>query len=738
MYGFLLAITGDGFSPREIEYYSDIIKKELSLIEGVSRVDLWGVQPQTIYVDFSEQKLNELGVSATTLVETLQKQNMVVDSGKFDVETGRFRIAPTGEFKHPEDIGQLTLRPSPSDTISTLISPSGHFQGPSDTPSSEGGSAGGAEFLQLQDFATVSRGYRDPPITMMRYNGEPSIAIQIAGADDANIVTVGRQIDQRLKELEAMLPVGIELHKVAWQSDLVDESIQSFLVNLLEAVVIVLAVLIIPSGFRMGFIIGFDLIITILATFIFLAIRDIPLQRMSLGALIIAMGMMVDNSIVVSDGIAVKIRQGMDRVQAAVEATTSSAYPLFAATLVAVMAFYPIYASTAGAGEYCNTLFSVVAVALIISWVVAMFITPVQCLDLLPIVEKTLGQETRDDEFDTPFYRRFRGILTRLIKMRYLAIVVLSVTLVISIFCFAFVEQMFFPDSSRPQMMIDYWAPEGTRIQDVAADVQQLEEAFLASPLTDSVSTFIGAGPPRFYLPVDSEGPTQNYAQMIVNFPDYRNVDRFIEEFGPWAKKHFPQAMLRFRKYAVGTSDTWKFEARFSGPAFAGLGTLRDLGNQAKAIAEASPYGTDWRTDMQNRTLKMVPIYDQKRARLAGLTREDVARTTKRGYDGIQMGLYREKDKLLPIVARNIEAERRQFSNRIDVLQVQQMLSPKTVPLGQAVSDIKLQWEDPIIVRWNRRRAITVQGTPVPGVTFPTLKGDVNDKINEIKRPARV
>ncbi|MFQ5728753.1 MAG: efflux RND transporter permease subunit [Waddliaceae bacterium] len=732
VYGFLLAITGDGFSPREIEYYADALKKELSLIKGVSRVELWGAQPQVVYVDVSEQKLKELGVSGTTIIDTLSKQNMVVDSGGTDVDTTRFRISPTGEFARPEDIGELTLRPSSLDVISQLVSPTGHLS----TAQAETGSSGGSDFLKLKDLATIRRGYKEPPITMMRYDGKPALAIQIAGADDANIVEVGRRIDKRLKELTALLPVGVEYHKVAWQSDLVDESIQSFLINLVQAILIVLAVLIIPSGFRMGFIIGFDLIITILATFIFLSIEGIPLQRMSLGALIIAMGMMVDNAIVVSDNIAVKLRQGMDRTQAAIESVTSSAYPLFAATMVAVMAFYPIYASTAGAGEYCNTLFSVVAASLTISWLVAMFVTPVQCLDLLPDPEPSQGKGEKKDEFDTPFFNRFRKLLSRLIRVRFLTIGVMGGMLFISVFCFGFVKQMFFPDSSRPQMMIDYWAPQGTRVQAVSEDVKKLEETFLASPLTESITTFIGAGPPRFYLPVDSEAPNQNYAQMIINFPNYRNVDPFIEKFGPWAKKHFPQALLRFRKYAVGTSNTWKFEARFSGPATADLETLRKLGNEAQGIAMSSPYGTDWRTDMLNRTMKMVPVFDQKRARLSSLTRDDLARTTRRGYDGVQVGLYRERDKLLPIVVRSVKEERAQFPNRLDVLQVQPLFTTQTIPLAQAISDIRLQWEDPIIVRFNRRCSVTVQGSPIPGQTFPTLKASVNDQINDIKLPS--
>ncbi len=721
VYGFLLALTGDGFSYREMEFYADALKKELSLIKGVTRVDLWGVQPQVVYVDVSEQKINELGISAATVIDTLSKQNMVVDAGGTETGDTRFRIAPTGEFSTPEEIGELTLRPSTLDRVNQLIDRSIEKKSQS------------TDFLRLKDVATVRRAYLEPPLTLMRYNSEPSLAIQIAGSDESNIVEVGRLIDKRIQELTAMLPIGIETHKIAWQSDVVDESVNAFIINLIQAIIIVLAVLIIPSGLRMGFIIGFDLIITILGTFIFMSIQDIPLQRMSLGALIIAMGMMVDNAIVVSDSIAVKLRQGVDRVQAAVESAASSAYSLFAATLVAVMAFYPIAASTAGAGEYTQTLFSVVAAALILSWIVAMMITPLQCIDLLPEPDLSKKQE---DEFDKPFYRSFRKILKTLIKMRVLTMLVMGGILFVSIFSFGFVKQMFFPDSSRPQMMIDYWAPEGTRVQEVSEQVQRLEKYLAEDPTVQSISSFVGAGPPRFYLPVDPQGLAPNYAQLIVNFETYQQVDPFIAEFQPWANEHFPNALMRFRKYGVGPADTWKFEARVSGPADADLSELRKIGSDILAITETSPYGHDWRTDMQNEVLKLVPVFDQKRARLSNIDREDLARATRRGFDGSSVGIYRERDKLLPITIRNIPAERKQFNDRIDILQASSIYSTETVPISQAISDLKLEWENPIIVRWNRRRAITVQGEPMQGQTFPTLKASVDKQIEQVKLPA--
>lgn len=737
VYGFFLALTGDGFSERELEQYADSIKKELSLVEGVTRIALWGVQPQVIYVDLSEQKLKELGVSGDTIIQQLQEQNIVVNAGSTDVNTERLRIAPTGEFTTPAEIGELKITPSSADLIDQFLAPTATFQGPSDDSLSQmeqridNISQNSSNILRLSDIATIRRGYLEPPVMMMRYNGAPAIGIAIAGADDENIVTVGERIDRQIAILTNILPVGIELNKIAWQSDVVDESVQSFLINLIEAVVIVLVVLIVPSGFKMGFIIGFDLVITILATFIFMAVQDIPLQRMSLGALIIALGMMVDNAIVVSDSIAVKLRQGMDRVEAAVEAASSSAYPLFAATVVAVMAFYPIAASTAGAGEYTQTLFTVVGVSLLLSWFIAMVVTPVQCIDMLPDPDP----DKEGGEFDSAFFRFFRSLLKKLIKVRFLTFGCLAALLVVSVYFFGFVEQMFFPDSSRPQLMIDYWTPRGTRIEDVAAAAERIQKKVQQDPNVLSVSTFVGGGPPRFYLPVDPEKPQSNYAQLIINFPDYTMIQSFIDTYKPWATEQFPSAMVRFRRYGVGPSNTWPFEARISGPASATLEELRLLGKEVLEIGRESPYGTDWRTDMLNRTLKVVPVYDQKRARLASITRRDLANAIRRGYDGVDIGLYREKDKLLPIVARNREGERVDFLDRLALMQVQPQGSINTVPAAQAVSDFKMEWEDPIIVRYNRRRSITVQGAPVAGETFPTLRKDVIKEVDALSLP---
>jgi multidrug efflux pump subunit AcrB len=300
----------------------------------------------------------------------------------------------------------------------------------------------------------------------MRYDGEPAVGISITNVTGANIVDVGKNIDARLEELIATLPIGIEVHRVHWMSDIVAGAVNSFLINFAEAVAIVLVVIAIGMGLRMSLIIGTALVTTILASFLLMAIFDIDLQRMSLGALIIALGMMVDNAIVVADGIATRVEKGMDRTQAAIEAASQPAWPLLAATIIAVMAFYPIFASTEDAGEYCRTLFTVVAIALLSSWLISMTITPLQCVDMLPAPKEGA---TGADPYAGGFFRRYRALLETAIRFRFLTIGAMVALLVVALVGFGNVKQLFFPESSMSKFMIDYWAPEGTRIQNVAA-----------------------------------------------------------------------------------------------------------------------------------------------------------------------------------------------------------------------------------------------------------------------------
>ncbi len=565
----------------------------------------------------------------------------------------------------------------------------------------------------------------------MRYNGRPAIGISITNVAGVNMVHVGRRIDQRLHELTPLLPIGIEFHRVHWQSDIVKEAVNGFLINFAEAVGIVLLVCTIAMGWRMGVIIGSSLILNILISFILMAIWNIDLQRISLGAFVIALSLMVDNCIVVADGIAVRLQKGMARKEAAIEAASQPSLLLLGATIVGVMAFYPIYASVADSGEYCGSLFTVVAIALMSSWLVSMTITPLQCMDMMPEPQK---EKADVDPYAGKFYRGFRRILEASIRRRYLTMGALGTLAVVALIGFGNVRQMFFPESSMTKFMIDYWAPEGTRIQTVTEDLRLAEQKLLADDRVTSVATFIGGGPPRFYLPVDPEHQYQSYAQLIVNVANFRDIDDLVTEWNAWFRQNFPQALVALRKYGVGPSNTWKFELRISGPALADPGTLRALAAQVTAVLDKSPLTDVARIDWRQRIKKLIPEYNQERARWAAVTREDIANTTKRAYDGRAIGLYREKDDLIPIVLRHVEEERQSVSN-IKALQVQPRGATHTVPLSQVTDDVKTVWEDPLIWRRDRRRTVTVQAYPVLGVTLPTMRDSVLAELESIELP---
>jgi multidrug efflux pump subunit AcrB len=721
VFGLVLALTGDGYSYQEMEEAAKGLRKELSLIEGVGRVELWGVQPKVIYLDSSEAQLSQLGLTDTSIISTLKNQNMVVDGGGLNIQNRRTRLTPSGEFRSPEDIADLAVRASLADEISNLMASGSDRSSFRKTD----------DLIRIRDIGTVSRGYLDPPKTLMRYNGERALGISLSNISGVNVVDVGKAVDARLGDLVENLPIGLELHRVHWMSDIVDTSVKGFFINLAMAVAIVLVVLTFAMGWRMGVIIGTDLIFTILGTLIFLAVLGIDLQRMSLGALVIALGMMVDNSIVVADGFVVRLQQGMDRKQAAIEAAGQPSIPLLGATVIAVMAFYPIFASVESAGEYCRTLFTVVGISLLFSWVVSQTMTPVKCMDMLPDPEK--GEEDADP-YDSKMFRIFRGLLDKAIRMRVLFMGCMLGLLVLAGGGFVFVEQLFFPDSSMTKIMIDYWGDQGTRIEFVSEDMKIIEEKLMADERVKAVSSFVGAGPPRFYLPVDPEGANPAYGQLVVNTTDSKGIDALIADIKPWLDESFPNALIPIRKYGVGPSNTWKFEVRISGPAIADPQVLRGLAQEGLDILRNEPIAGEMQTDWRQPVAKLVPLYNQERARWAAITREDVANTTKRAYDGRSVGLYREKDDLIPIVLR-LSEEDRENVNKLESLQVQGSMSTATIPIAQVTDGVATEWEDFFIGRRDRRRTIIIQANPILGQTNPTLVAAVQSKIEAIELP---
>ncbi len=714
VFGLLLAVTSDGYSPSELKSYADDLKRELSLVDGVARVDLWGVQQRQVFVDVRQSQLAQLGISEQTIARSLETQNAVVDAGRLYLDDSQLRIAPTGALSVVDEIGDVALQPTALDLLQ----------------SASRQSPGGAnEIIRMRDVGVIREGYQDPPSQLMYFNGRPAIGLAITNRPGANVVTVGQAVDKRLAELQIDLPIGIGVEKVNWQSDTIDQSVSGFFISLIEAIVIVLAVLTIPSGWRMGMVIGTALVLTVMATFLMMGIFGIDLQRMSLGALVIALGMMVDNAIVIADGYQVRINKGMAPRDAAIESASQPAMPLLGATIIAVMAFYPIFASEESAGEYCATLFSVVAISLLVSWILSVTVTPLQCMGML----KPQGASGADP-FDNRFFNGFRALLHTAIRFRFVSIGIAVVVLVASLASFGSVTKLFFPDAAMTKFMVDYWMPEGTRIERTSADIEKIDAHLRADPRIAEVATFVGAGPPRFYLPVEPEAANPAYGQLVVNVHDMKDIDGIIADLQPWVLENFPTALIPIRKFTVGPGDTWKFELRISGPGNADPTVLRNLGNEVLAIVRQSPYAGLMQTDWRQEVLEVRPEYNTARASWAGITREDIARTTRRTYDGLPMGLFRDGDELVPIVMRHVNDERERPGD-IDVLPVRGAASTKSVPMAQVVDGVPVAPQESVIARYDRKRTLTVQANPALGFTFPTLYADVKDKIEALALP---
>ena len=715
VFGVVLAVCGEGFSPAELKRHADELQRELLLVDDVAKVELWGVQHEVVELEISRARLADLGIPPQWIVDTLQRQNQVVDAGAVDVDRERLRLTPSGTFVAVEEIGDLVLRPPPA-PAEAAVSPAAAL--------GAGGDAS-AGLVRLRDVATIRRGYLDPPPTQMRFNGRRAIGVAVSTVSGGNVVAMGDAVAARIEELSAEFPVGLSVETVFLQGDHVREAIGGFVRSLLQSVTIVVAVLLVTMGLRSGLLIGSSLILSILGTLIVMRLMGVDLQRTSLGAFIIAMGMLVDNAIVVTEGTLIRLQRGERRFDAIVRPAVETAWPLLGATLVAIFAFLPIYLAEDDTGEYCVSLFQVVAVALTISWLLAMTQTPVFCGLFLKPNPATVGR----DPYAGRVYQVYRRLLEKALHHRIFTVGVMVVLLVAAAVGFAFLDQIFFPKAARDQFMVDYWLPEGSSIHAVAEDLEAVEAFLLNRPEVVGTATFLGAGPPRFYLPYEPELPNPSYGQVLVNVADNRDVERLIPVVEEYLREHFPQAEPRVRQFILGIPVPFEVEARFSGPD---PEILRDLTSQAMAVFRSEPAAKDVRSDWRQRVKTLVPEFSQPRARRALVSRVEMALALRRVSDGLPLGHYREGDELLPIVVRAPAPERADLDNLGNVPVWGQ--GPQSVPLSQVVNEIRVGFEDPVIVRRNRRRTMTAQCDPV-GINAMELLARVRPRVEAIELP---
>jgi multidrug efflux pump subunit AcrB len=696
VYGVFFALTGEGYDYKALQDYADVLRRELLLCEDVAKVQTWGEQQEVINVELSRSKLAQLGISAHAVFDLLNKQNLVSPAGKIQAGDEWISIQTSGELDSVAAIENLLI---PGGAGNTLI--------------------------RMSDIATVTREYHEPASQILRFNGQPAVGIGVSTVPGGNVIRMGESVRARLTELEATRPLGMELNTIAYQSDVVAESVQNFVVNLLQALLIVVVLLVVFMGLREGLLIGVILLLTILATFIVMRIMHIDLQRISLGALIIALGMLVDNAIVVAEGIVIKMQRGVSRYQAAVETVSETQWPLLGATLIAILAFAAISLSNDVTGEFLSSLFTVIAVSLLLSWVIAITITPLLCVKFLS--SKEVAEK---DPHDNRFFRAYARFLAGCIHHRAVTLLIVLAMLAGSLYSFRYVDQIFFPTSIRDQFLVDFWLPEGTHIDTTTTQIEALAARLREEEGVLSTATFVGAGAMRFTLTYDPEMPNSSYGQIVASVDDYRRIQPLFENFGAKIQEDFPDAQIKFKKFEMGPGGNSKIELRISGED---LDQLRQLAEEAEAIIQRHPDARmvrhDWRQPVRTVKIEM----DEVNARRTGVTRADINHALQMVFSGVSVGIYREGKELIPIRVRAPLVEREEYDQLANV-QVMSSVSGKRVPIAQVTRSVGLEWDVPIIRRRNRMRTITAQADPT-FLTASRLFNEIRAELEALPLP---
>lgn len=723
VYGIFYAMTTDGIADEELMDYAQLVKRELQETEGVRRVEIYGDRQPCINIEIIQDKMANLGVHPLEVLSTLNNQNKTVYPGYFDSGERRIRVTVNDDYKSLDDIQNLIIQ--------------GHEQ----------------DQLRLGDIASVSRGYRQPSRNEMRYDGSRALGISLSMETGGNIVKLGKVVDRKLSQLkESRIPAGIEFHKVFYQPDQVREAISVFMVNLIESVLIVILVLMLTMGFRSGMIIGTGLIIIVLGSFVVLYLFGGTLQRVSLGALIIAMGMLVDNAIVILDGIQVDLERGIPKPAALVNITRKTAMPLLGATLIAILAFLPISLSPDTTGEYVRDLFIVLAVSLLLSWVLALTQIPVHADRSLRIKAKK-----GEDPYDGKVYRLFRKFLFYMLWHKKLAVGVTVLLLGASLFLFRYLPQGFFPDLSYKQLYIEFQMPEGTRIEKVGQQLREIEKYLMDRPGITHVTSSLGGTPSRYNLVRSIAEPSMSYGELIVDFENADLLKASIGDLQDYLGRNYPDAYARIKRYNL-MYEKFPVELMFTGPDPA---VLRRLTAEAEDIMRNDPKAMLVRNDWEPLSPVLTVDYYQPIARSAGLSRSDIGLSMLSATDGMPVGSYYEGTHSLPIFMKSVnnKGEKVETLNNIPVWSMVPAISglnaetlkglltglvkPEDIlseaigstPLNQATRGIDIRWEDPVVRRYNGQRAMKAQCNNAPGYTAEDVRQSIMPAVDTISLP---
>lgn len=697
VYGMFYAITGDGFSYEEMNDYAQYLKRELLTAEDVGKITLFGNRLECIDVIMSNAKISELGINPGVIIGALNAQANIAASGTIELNHSNVRVAGNTAFNSIDDIKH------------TLIQV-------------------GNEQIYLKDIAKVKKSYLEPALTLMRHNKKNSIGLAISTAKGGDVLVMAEDLTRKLDKISPTLPMGIEMIPIYNQAHEVVKANDMFIINLIESVCIVIVILLISMGFRSGLLIGSGLIFSILGTLAVMYGLDISLHRTSLAAIIIAMGMLVDNAIVVTDGTLVALQKGMNRRKAITGVAKATAIPLLGATVIAILAFMPVYVAPNAAGEICRDLFLVLAISLSLSWVFAMTQTPLTSHRFLKV-----GKEIKNP-FDGKIYVIFKSWLETILKYRIISISCVFVLLIGAVFAFSKTKKAFFLPIEKPYFLVDYWLPEGSSLNQVSDDLSEIEDYLFENYVEiQNITSSLGQTPPRYILCAHAENNNSSYGQLMIETHSCDEVDDLRVRIKHYLKENYPDARARVKGYIGGPPIKYKVEARFIGPD---PEVLRGLAEQAKNVLRNESACGDFTDNWRNKVMTWNPQYSPIKACRAGITRADMWNAILRSTStGLGIGLYRENVEMKPIFLK-VDIQSQNNIERIKNTSVWSGKSTTSVPLKEVIEDVDISWENSVIQRYNRQRAITVQCDPLdPEMTGSTLFAKVNKKIEAIPLP---
>ena len=719
VFGMFYAVTGDGLTDLQLSDYAEFIKRELGAVDGVGRIEIYGKRTECINVSIHQDKMANLGIAPVEVIQTLNGQNESVYSGYYHASDHRLRVTVNDKYRTVDDIASLIIQ--------------GHEQ----------------DQVRLGDLADVEMEYDEPVRAAMQYDGQHALGVCVSARAGTDITKVGAAVDKRMEELcSQRLPAGVEFHKVFFQPERVNDSLSTFLINLIESVLLVVFVLIFTMGLRSGLIIGAELVVIVLGSILVLYTQDGTLQRVSLGAFILAMGMLVDNAIVIVDGILVDKAAGKPRMAALTDIGRKTAMPLLGATLIAILAFLPIFLSPDTTGIYVRDLFIVIAVSLMLSWILALVHMPLMAARYLKSgsegeSEATLSEETSPDGGDSPYDGKFYRVLSSFLEFclchRWGVLVVLVALFVGSVFCYQFLPQGFFPDMAYNQLYMEYKLPEGVESTRVQRDLDSIQALLRQNPDVTHITASTGGTPARYNLVRSIATPSLAYGELIIDFKD---ADALVENMEPLQEaisQRFPDAYVKLKRYNL-MYKKYPIEAQFSGPDPAVLHRLADSCRAAMLRTGAVRLIT---TDWEPQVPMLVVDYNQQNARRQGLSRKEVGTSLLAATDGIPVGSFNDGIHNQPIYVNTLDADGNPVDNlgeatvfnmlpRVtDVISRQNLEGLMTgsiqksdlleqafnsTPLRQVGNGVSVEWEDPLVIRFNGQRAQRVQCSPVPGI----------------------